>query len=169
MNMPKIIPARTPHADEVAQQRLLDEHVSKLCDAAGKLIPLGEHSSFPSHRPADPKYYYDEQLGTLAWSVVATKLGHIDHAWMFGFRDPPQEPWGFITEPYLGKDEAPRIIAAAEEAMPWHEWGVTFHWLPAELSSWNPGSCTPLIARVDNISSLLRTALRHWLTAQERV
>jgi hypothetical protein len=116
-----------------------------------KLIPLDYPGEFGFGLPLlDLTPWYNEPIDLLVWQVVAQRLADlapihhvIDHAWRFGFRDPPHEPWGFITEPYLDADPQ-QIVAAANEAM--GEWGVAFHWLPKEASAWNPGRCTPIIA-----------------------
>jgi hypothetical protein len=166
--MAKNDPKATRNDNPIAQrQRALAQRIGMQFRDTAKLIPLDYPGEFSLGLPLhDLTPWYDEPICQLVWQVVARRLEDIhhviDHAWLFGFRDPPHEPWGFVTEPYLDADPQ-QVVEAATAAM--DGWGVAFHWLPKDASAWNPGRCTPIIAISEHgwLDTLMRGTLRWWL------
>lgn len=115
-----------------------------------KFIPFGRHSSFSPPPMPLHEQFFDARMCDAVWWPVATMLGHIDHAWLFGMRDGCKEPWGFVTEPYLSEEEANAAVYLATDRMP--DWGVTFQVWGKEHSSWNPGGCMVIIASFEPYS-----------------
>jgi hypothetical protein len=135
----------------LARQEALAAWIGKeLCGSRMKLKPTHHHSGFhvPPCLSLDDlvDVWADERVCDMAWWPVARALGSgaLDHAWSFGPDTRPREPWGFVTEPYWGEEQARGAVACAARMT--SEWGVGFLVLPSARSTWNPDSCAVIIA-----------------------
>jgi hypothetical protein len=61
--------------------------------------------------------------------------------------DPPHEPWGFVSEPYLEFAQAQAIVTPALTRT--RGWAVQLRALLGERSAWNPPATLPIIATFD--------------------
>jgi hypothetical protein len=145
-------------SDKTGRQRELANWIgAQIYRGSPLLVPLGRHSSFsPPPMPLDDNYL-DARLCDAAWWAVASILGDIDHAWLFGWPDGTKEPWGFVTEPYLSEDQAQSIVGKADLMMT--GWGVEFIVLPKAQSTWNPNQCVPIVAHFE--SGMMRPLIRN--------
>jgi|SRR5215472_2165797 len=115
------------------------------------LVPADRHSSYTLVDIPLPDWSLDERICDVPWHVIAWRLNAltpvrvIDHAWLLRHaHQPPTEPWGLVTEPYMKPDDVTALVAAANAEM--LLWGVYVINLSPEHSAWNPGSCTPIVA-----------------------
>lgn len=171
--------AKSRLADYETRQRNLTRHIGENLLRANNLVPFGPHSSF-QQVVLNPTCVFNERLCDLVWQTIAYRMSEhdsyqqadnyealcrvIDHAWMFGINDMLREPWGFVTEPYIEEDRARAFLHIARETM--SGWGVEFHLLPSEFSSWYPGSCRPIVAcYAGGIENLYREPIK-WLLDQ---
>lgn len=53
------------------------------------------------------------------------------------------EPWGFVTEPYIG-DDTINVIRQLD----FEQWGVNIEILPKEKSPWLPNNTTPIVVTI---------------------
>lgn len=67
----------------------------------------------------------------------------IDHAWWLLAADRTNEPWGFVTEPYMDPTEAEKLAAILDRAH--EEWGIKVRVWPVEQSPWLPGRTVPIV------------------------
>jgi hypothetical protein len=101
--------------------------------------------------PLDPAALAHHLLWHLPFYVIADRIQEetdhcpvIDHAWwLLANRYGSDEPWGFVTEPYLD-DFAEAQQIAASVARYCEDWGVEVRALPPAQSAWYPGECTPI-------------------------
>lgn len=154
--------AMSPERRQIVLCRIIG---AELCEGA-PLKPLTRHSGL--HAPPMPldeiwlPQSCDARMIDVAWGAVVQQLRNstdspvIDHQWSFGFADPPHEPWGFVTEPYLDLPTARALVLAIGSEI--GHWGVDLNALDPSLSSWNPGACVPIVAtlRPQGIGSLVR-------------
>jgi hypothetical protein len=84
----------------------------------------------------------------------------IDHAWWLIANDRSDEPWGFVTEPYIDADAAETM--AAELNLRHQGWGVTTEVWPSDKSPWYPGHTVPIVTvgSVGMLHSFLRCGVR---------
>ena len=81
----------------------------------------------------------------IAQRMIAEANGDhvIDHAWWLLAHDRTNEPWGFVTEPYIEPKTAERL---AESMWRQHKgWGIEVRVLPQAQSAWLPGSSVPIV------------------------
>ena len=140
---------------EIKRQMALARWIGVEFHETDKLIPLQPHSRmWVPPLPANDMWLGQlstERVDKLAWAAVAAQLSApnpinhiIDHAWLFGFSEGEQEPWGFVAEPYLDAKAIDAHLYLARDAMA--EWEVKIQDLNPAQSSWNPGNCTPIVA-----------------------
>jgi hypothetical protein len=157
---------RDDDKETLIRQRQLAQWIGTEFYQSNKLKPLGRHSSFGVVPPL-LDLWFDGRLCDLAWWAVGRQIeaanerfSHvIDHAWLAGYCDTQHEPWALVTEPYLRTDLAQPLVARAQKAMT--GWDVRARCLPPAQSSWNPGSCCPIVVTFEAgcIRSFLRASL----------
>lgn len=94
----------------------------------------------------------DEPMWRVPFYVIAQRLiadakcHVIDHAWWLLAQDRTNEPWGFVTEPYIEPKKAQRLAEALQQR---HEgWGVEIRVLPQAQSAWLPDYTVPIVTTV---------------------
>lgn len=146
------------------RQRCLAKHIGIAFYNNARLIPLGRHSTFFASDQLK-NIWYDRKVCDLAWWAVGRQIekhgsqySTIDHAWLAGYEDTPNEPWALITEPYIAERSARSVAHKAGCAM--FTWGIDIHVLPAASSSWNPGHCVPIVATFRDVGEFMCRAVR---------
>lgn len=94
----------------------------------------------------------DEPMWRVPFYVIAQRLTAvaehhvIDHAWWLIAQDRSNEPWGFVTEPYIEPKKAQQLAKALHQR---HEgWGIEIRTLPQARSAWLPNSTVPIVVSV---------------------
>jgi hypothetical protein len=94
----------------------------------------------------------DQPMWRVPFYVIAQRLiadaecHVIDHAWWLLTQDRWSEPWGFVTEPYIGPKKAQRLAEALQQR---HEgWGIEVRVLPKAQSAWLPDGTVPIVTTV---------------------
>jgi hypothetical protein len=159
------------------RQRDLTAWIGRELYGGAPLIPLFKRGAFwkPPRLPLDDTWltqFSDRPIGGVAWRAVAQQLEDaaqchvLDHAWWFGFRDKPHEPWGFVTELYFEEADARVICTAALNEMA--GCAAQLRVLPGERSTWNPPATLPIIATFekDAFPIMLRRALAFALNSE---
>lgn len=109
----------------------------------------------------------DEPMWRIPFYVIAQRMiaemNHyriIDHAWWLLSQDRVNEPWGFVTEPYINETEAERV---AQQIRRRHaRWGIEVEVLPKAEAAWLPGSTVPIVttATVGCLPEFLRNGVQ---------
>jgi hypothetical protein len=138
------------HSDK---RKYLAKVIGERYCGTSKLIPLDDF-----HQPSRAflfDCFSDARICDAAWWGVGEKLTEaaadigrvIDHAWLIGRGDPPREPWGLVTEPYIPSRCATQIKRKADKLMA--GWGIDIQILSPDESTWNPGNCLPIVSIVE--------------------
>jgi hypothetical protein len=90
----------------------------------------------------------DQPMWRVPFYVIAERMqaeffNVIDHAWWLIAADRSGEPWGFVTEPYIGLEAAGRLATAL--ARRHADWGVDIRVLSQQESAWYPGRTVPIV------------------------
>lgn len=128
---------------------------------------------FAWHREMDPEsldeyFLADHAFYRVPFLIVARRMEElansrvIDHAWWLISSDLGREPWGFVTEPYMGQREAGELVARLnEELAAGVGSGLVVRAWPKQQSAWYPGRTVAIVTTVvggDCLSRMLRYA-----------